>query len=183
MMELFADKTKYTKLNVDPTLTQLTTLQNYLRIIYNRGEITNDVYSEVQPQSTQPARAHGLPKIHKDFDNLPPFRPIIDTTGTDFFRHAKKAETVRIYNSTTPYDRHYFLIQQHYTQPRNSGSLPTHGAAKKTLVGASHVILSKIYYCMGWGKYQITCFHIQVVHLKCKERDLIGMNGDKNFLI
>ena len=72
MMELFADKTKFTKFNVDPTLTQLTTLQNYLRTIYNRGEITNDVYSEVQSQSTQPARAHGLPKIHKDFDILVP---------------------------------------------------------------------------------------------------------------
>ena len=89
MMELFADKTKFTKFNVDPTLTQLTTLQNYLRTIYNRGEITNDVYSEVQPQSTQPARAHGLPKIHKDFDNLPPFRPIIDTTGTAYQPLAK----------------------------------------------------------------------------------------------
>ena len=28
------------------------------------------------------ARAHGLPKIHKKFDPLPKFRPIIDTTGT-----------------------------------------------------------------------------------------------------
>ena len=89
MMELFADKTKFTKLNVDPTLTQLTTLQNYLQTIYNRGEITSDVYSEVHPQSTQPARAHGLPKIHKDFDNLPPFRPIIDTTGTAYQLLAK----------------------------------------------------------------------------------------------
>ena len=84
MTGLFADKTKFTKLKSDPTLTQLTTLQNYLRTIYNRGEITSDVYSEVQPQSTQPARAHGLPKTHKDFDTLPPFHPIIDTTGTTF---------------------------------------------------------------------------------------------------
>ena len=28
------------------------------------------------------ARAHGLPKIHKKYDDLPKFRPIIDTTGT-----------------------------------------------------------------------------------------------------
>ena len=94
------------------------------------------------------------------------------------FRHGKK-----IYNSTTPYDRHYFLIQQHYTQPRKPGSLPTHDAAKKTLVGAGHVIFSKIHYFMGWGKYQITCFHIQVVHFKCKELDLIVMNDNINFLI
>jgi hypothetical protein len=46
MTGLFADKTKFTKLKSDPTLTQLTALQNYLRTIYNRGEITSDVYSE-----------------------------------------------------------------------------------------------------------------------------------------
>ena len=84
MTELFADKTKFKKLKSDPTLTQLTTLQNYLRTIYNRGEITSDIFSEVQPQSTKPARAHGLPKTHKNFDTLPPFRPIIDTTGTAY---------------------------------------------------------------------------------------------------
>ena len=65
------------------------TLQNYLRTICNRGEITSEVYSEVQPQSTKPSRAHGLPKILKDFDTLPPFRPIIDTTGTAYQPLAK----------------------------------------------------------------------------------------------
>ena len=29
-----------------------------------------------------PAGAHGLSKIHKEFLNVPKFRPIIDTTGT-----------------------------------------------------------------------------------------------------
>ncbi len=71
------------------TIINSSTLQNYLRTIYNRGEITSDVYSEVQPQSTQPARAHGFPKTHKDFDTLPPFRPIIDTTGTAYQPIAK----------------------------------------------------------------------------------------------
>jgi hypothetical protein len=89
MTGLFADETKFNKLKSDPTLTQLTTLQNYLRTIHKRGEITSDVFSEVQPQSTQPARAHGLPKTHKDFDTLPPFRPIIDTTGTAYQPIAK----------------------------------------------------------------------------------------------
>ena len=32
---------------------------------------------------------HGLPKTHKDFDTLPPFRPIIDTTGTAYQPIAK----------------------------------------------------------------------------------------------
>ena len=89
MTRLFADQTKFKKLKSDPILTQLSTLQNYLRTIYNRGEISTEVYSEVQPQSTKPARAHGLPKTHKDFDTLPPFRPIIDTTGTAYQPIAK----------------------------------------------------------------------------------------------
>ena len=100
MTDLFADTTKFTKLKSDPTLTQLTTLQQYLRTIYNRGEITSDIYSEVQPQSTKPARAHGLPKTHKDFDTLPPFRPIIDTTGTAYQPIAKYLIT-RLLNPLT----------------------------------------------------------------------------------
>ena len=68
-------------------------------------------------------------------------------------------------------------------QPRKPGSLPTHGAAGKTLVGAGHVILSNIHYLMGWGKYQIACFHMQVIHFKCKERDLIVFTDNINFLV
>ena len=89
MAGLFADRTKFKKLKSDPTLIQLSTLQNYLRTIYNRGEISTEVYSEVQPQSTKPARALGLPKTHKNFDTLPPFRPIIDITGTAYQPIAK----------------------------------------------------------------------------------------------
>ena len=79
---LFSDTTKFKTVSKDNTLTQLTTLQNYLRKIYNRNEITKDQYDDIRPISTKPARAHGLPKIHKTFDSLPSFRPIIDTTGT-----------------------------------------------------------------------------------------------------
>ena len=53
-------------------MTQLRTLQNYLRMIYNRGEINDDEYNSMRPQSTKPAQAHGLPKTHKPYDNLPP---------------------------------------------------------------------------------------------------------------
>ena len=47
------------------------------------------MYEHIRPHSTRPARAHGLPKTHKAFDVLPPFRPIIDTTGTAFHPVAK----------------------------------------------------------------------------------------------
>ena len=89
MTTLFSDPTKFKTVSIDNTLTQLTTLQNYLRKIYNRNEITKDQYDNIRPVSTKPARAHGLPKIHKTFDSLPSFRPIIDTTGTAYQPVAK----------------------------------------------------------------------------------------------
>ena len=89
MTTLFSDTTKFKTVSIDNTLTQLTTLQNYLRKIYNRNEITKDQYDNIRPVSTKPARAHGLPKIHKTFDSLPSFRPIIDTTGTAYQPVAK----------------------------------------------------------------------------------------------
>ena len=84
MTELFADRSKFCKLNENNTLTQLTTLQTYLRMLHNRGEINEDVYNSIQPQSTRPARSHSLPKTHKTFENVPPFRSVIDTTGTAY---------------------------------------------------------------------------------------------------
>ena len=65
MNELFADQSKFCKIDKDHTLTQITTLQNYLRTIHNRHEITDVEYRTLRPYSTQPGRAHGLPKTHK----------------------------------------------------------------------------------------------------------------------
>ena len=45
MTELFADRTKFRKLDKNNTLTQLTTLQTYLRTLHNRDEINDDVYN------------------------------------------------------------------------------------------------------------------------------------------
>ena len=75
------------------------------------------------------------------------------------------------------------LSNQAVIQPRKPGSLPTPGAATKTLVQAGHVTLSKIFCLVGWGKYQITCFHIQAIHFKCKERDVVVAKNNMNFLI
>ena len=81
MTDLFSEATKFSKVIHDSSLTQLTTLQTY--------KISESEYQNMRPISTKPARAHGLPKIHKSFDNLPPFRPIIDTTGTAYQPVAK----------------------------------------------------------------------------------------------
>eukprot|EP00111_Clytia_hemisphaerica_P020238 TCONS_00059660-protein len=40
----------------------------------------------MRPQNSKPARAHGLPKIHKRYENIPKFRPIVDTTGTSHYK-------------------------------------------------------------------------------------------------
>jgi hypothetical protein len=87
---MFADTTKYKLVdnlnNSDICLIQLNTLQQYLRTIHNRDET---IYNDIRPQSTRPARVDGLPKTHKHFDQLPSFRPIINTTGTAFEFEAK----------------------------------------------------------------------------------------------
>ena len=38
----------------------------------------------MRPKAAQIGRAYGLPKIHKPFQNLPKFRPIIDTINTPY---------------------------------------------------------------------------------------------------
>ena len=43
----------------------------------------------MRPMDAQLRRAHGLPKIHKEYDTNPEFRPIIDTTGTPYYEVGK----------------------------------------------------------------------------------------------
>ena len=86
---LFSDKTKFQVLDKDPTLQSLNTVQNYLNTLFNRGEISNDEKKSMRPKFAQIGRAHGLPKTHKKFENLPPFRPIVDTTNTPYYGIAK----------------------------------------------------------------------------------------------
>ena len=69
------------------------------------------------------------------------------------------------------------------SQPRKPGSLPTHSTAGNTLVGAGHVTLSKKTLLYGVRNVSNYCFHIQVIHFKCKERDLIAITNNINFLI
>jgi hypothetical protein len=82
MTSIFSDPTKFQKLDNDPSLTQLSSLQEYLCTIHKRNEIDDIAYRNIQPQSIRPARAHGLPKTHKPFDYLPSFRP---TRGRGIF--------------------------------------------------------------------------------------------------
>ena len=39
---LFTDKKKFKQIDKDPTITQLSTLQNYLRSLFKQGELTKE---------------------------------------------------------------------------------------------------------------------------------------------
>ena len=78
---MFSDRTKFPKINEDPTFRRFSSLQEYLREPKERKEILEEIYQRTRPQNGRLARAHGLPKIHKEFVNLPKFRPIVDTRG------------------------------------------------------------------------------------------------------
>ena len=75
LMSIFSDTTKFRKLDTD-------TLQAYLCKLLNRNELTDDIFENIRPQNTRIACAHGLLKVHKKFDHIPLFRPIIDMTGS-----------------------------------------------------------------------------------------------------
>ena len=82
MLSIFNDKSKFKEVNKDNSITSLNSLQCYLNTLEKRSELDSEEKSYMRPKSAVVARAHGLPKIHKKFDPLPKFRPIIDTTGT-----------------------------------------------------------------------------------------------------
>ena len=82
---LFIDKKKFKEIGKDPTMTQLSTLQNYLRSLFKRGELTEEQYKKLCPQNARVARAHALPKIHKNFTVLPKFSPIVDKTSACYY--------------------------------------------------------------------------------------------------
>ena len=82
---LFCDKTKFQVLENDPTLTNHKTIQTYIQTLFKRGEITEKEKKEMIPKASQVGRAHGLPKIHKPYNTLLSFRPIIDTTNTPHY--------------------------------------------------------------------------------------------------
>ena len=89
MENLFTDKTIFKQLDSGPTIIRLSSLQSYLRKLKNNNEITVAQFQAIRPQNARPAKATGLPKIHQQFNNLPSFRPIIDTTGSAHYLTAK----------------------------------------------------------------------------------------------
>ena len=85
----FLDKLKFKQTVKDPTPTRLSTLQRYLKQLNKRGELDDNTFTKIQPLSARIARAHGLSKMHKHFDNIPSFCPIVDTTETTHYSVGK----------------------------------------------------------------------------------------------
>lgn len=80
--KLFKNCQKFNILNNNQKLTRRNTLQIYFNKLSKRSEIKKCECDIMRPNNAKPARTHGLPKIHKNFTDVPKFRPIIDTTGT-----------------------------------------------------------------------------------------------------
>ena len=86
---MFNDTSRFTLLQEDPTLHNVLTVQTYLNTSHKRNEITVEDKNLMRPKYAQFGRIHGLPKIHKDYQDKPLFRPIVDTTSTPHYGIAK----------------------------------------------------------------------------------------------
>ena len=85
MHHLFADRQKFQILAEDPTNTRFTNIQQYIRSLRKRNEITEEEYKMMYPKNAKVGRAHGSAKVHKQFDRIPPLRPIVDTIGSTHY--------------------------------------------------------------------------------------------------
>ena len=92
---LFNDTSKFQLLDVDRTIRNLSTVQSYLNTLYNRQEITLEDNNAMRPNFAQVGQAHGLRKIHTNYDHLPQFHPIIDATNTAHYGIAKYLSNLR----------------------------------------------------------------------------------------
>ena len=73
MERLFNDTRKFTLLQEDPTLRNLSTVETYLNTLHKRNEINIEDKNLMRPKFAQIGCAHGLRKIHKGYQDIPPF--------------------------------------------------------------------------------------------------------------
>ena len=80
--DLLSDETKFEVLPDDPTIYREGQLQRRLLKLKKKGFFSSEIYDKIYPNGSKPARIYGLPKTHKNFDRIPPFRPIVSSIGT-----------------------------------------------------------------------------------------------------
>ena len=116
---LFNNKKKFKQIHKDPTMTQLSTLQNYSRLLFKQGELTEEQYEKLCPQNARVARAYALPKIHKTFTVLLKFRPIVDTTSTCYCNVSSYLTDL-----LNPLTQNEFMIQDSFDAAKKINSIP-----------------------------------------------------------
>ena len=119
MQRIFDNASKFKKIEEDPTITRLTTVQSYLKTLCKRGEITEFEKKAMQPKFAQIARAHGLPKIHKPFEHIPKFRPTIDTTNTPYYGISKFLSNLR-----NPLTENQYVVKDLFTAANMFKEIP-----------------------------------------------------------
>ena len=82
MNNIINDRSKFKLLAEDPTSLREGQLQRFLRKLKNEGSFNDDLYKSVYTTGSRPARMYGFPKLHKWFDSVPAFRPILSSIGT-----------------------------------------------------------------------------------------------------
>ena len=85
MRELLSDSKKFKILKEDLTIYRQGQLQRRLLKLKKKGFFNQETYNKIYPNGSKPARLYGLPKMHKTFEHIPPFRPIVSSIGT--FNH------------------------------------------------------------------------------------------------
>ena len=91
ILKIINDTSKFRPIKEDPTLLREGRLQRLLRKLKKDCHLANEVYENIYPKGSQPARIYGLPKMHKDRgpNSTPPFRPIVSSIGTYNYNLAK----------------------------------------------------------------------------------------------
>ena len=97
------------------------TLQSYLNTLHKRNELTKEEYNAMRPKNGKRARAHVLPKIHKENSNIPKFRPIVDTTGTPHYSAGKF-----LTNLLNPLSMNEFTLKDSFDAVNKVKSIPLH---------------------------------------------------------
>ena len=87
--KLFQKKLKFKQFLEDLIPSRLSSVQRYLKKLNERSKLTNNMYCKIRLKSAKLTWPHGLPKIHYIFENIPSFRPILDTTGTRHYSFGK----------------------------------------------------------------------------------------------
>ena len=119
--EVFSDKSKFSVVTRDDTLTRLSSVQNFLRKMKNRDEINDEEYKSLTPKNANAGRAYGLPKIHKPYEHLPKFRPIIDCTGSPYKYIGKF-----ICNLLSPLTQNAFALKDSFDAANKIKEIPRH---------------------------------------------------------